>query len=110
MKEAVVLFAIIGVWAIACIIFVLLYCFEQWAVGKLDDYRWKKKYKNRFNRSPTAECFCNDCIRYDRKGNYCRFFEHYTPDVGFCYRADPHLFDIDKLEEKEEIKNENSKN
>lgn len=109
MKEAVVLFAVIGVCAVAGIIFVLLYCFEQWAVGKLDDYRWKKKYKNRFNRSPTAECFCNDCIRYDRGENYCKRLERYTPDVGFCYEADPHLFDIDKLEEKEN-KNENSKN
>lgn len=83
MKETVVWFAVIGVCVVAGIIFTLLHCFAQWAVGKLDNYRWKKKYKNRFNRSPTAECF--------------------------CYEADPHLFDIDKLEEKED-KNENSKN
>ena len=46
MKEAVVWFAVIGVCAVAGIIFALLYCFEQWVAEKLDDYQWKKKYKN----------------------------------------------------------------
>ena len=44
------------------------------------------KYKHRFNKPPTAKCYCKDCI-YHEKDDCCGYVRQKTPEDGFCYRA-----------------------
>ena len=102
MKDVIVWFAVLGVAAVGAVILVLLYCFGQWASKKLVDYKWKKKYENRFNKEPTARCYCNDCMWYNKEKAYCNRLDRCTPDDGFCYEADPRKSDPDKLKKEDE--------
>lgn len=54
------------------------------------DLRESYKIAHRFDKPPTAKCFCIDCAFY-RKDSRCTLpgNDRYTPDCGFCYEADP---------------------
>lgn len=57
-----------------------------WAMKK-----WKRKFKKRFDGSPTADCYCVDC-KYLSKDwsefcDYCELHRRVTPDDGFCWNA-----------------------
>ena len=105
MKDVIIVwFAVLGFGAVGVLFLVLLYYFGQWATKKLEDYKWKKKYKNRFNKEPTARCYCNDCSRYYKEKTYCDLLDRYTPDDGFCYEADPRRSDPDICEKEQEGK------
>jgi hypothetical protein len=51
--------------------------------------------KHRFDKSPTAKCFCRDCIHHDDETKRCyRFGEttkeyRCTADYWFCWEAEP---------------------
>ena len=51
---------------------------------------WKYEYKHRFDKPPTAKCYCNDCELHN-KNNKCNLpgSDRYTPPTGFCYEASP---------------------
>ena len=58
----------------------------------------KRKYhyevKHRFDKPPTAECYCIDCQRYEaskgfRSGRCCKFEGWYVADNWFCWDATP---------------------
>ena len=52
----------------ACtILFVLVMVSNQIrkVIGELiDNLRWKYKHKHRFDKPPTAKCYCKDCVYY----------------------------------------------
>lgn len=56
--------------------------------------KWKYTYKHRFDKPPTAKCYCKDCT-YHAKDNCCSSFSviagatYYTADNWFCWKADP---------------------
>ena len=64
--------------------------------GELID-RWKRNYqiKHRFDKPPTAACYCVDCRYHNNKSKVCyRFGEttkeyRCTADEWFCWEADP---------------------
>lgn len=48
------------------------------------------KQKHRFDKSPTAKCYCVDCIYHDNKTERCCHFEGWrTADYWFCWNAIP---------------------
>lgn len=51
------------------------------------------RYKHRFDKSPTAKCYCVDCVHHNNKTGRCyRFHEdstRLTADCWFCYAAEP---------------------
>lgn len=55
--------------------------------------RTKNKYiiKHRFDKSPTAKCYCRDCIRWDPESGKCHSgFNSQLMDPGwFCCFAEP---------------------
>ena len=45
--------------------------------------------EHRFDKLPTARCYCRDCINYKNNKGYCEMFGWYTSDQHFCSFADP---------------------
>lgn len=58
-------------------------------------WRWRYEYKHRFDKPPTAKCYCKDCVYHGNNGNdyseRCSLngVERFTPFNGFCYEAEP---------------------
>lgn len=57
----------------------------------------KYKQKHRFDKPPTAKCYCVDCVYHNNETGLCCKFETWnTADNWFCWNAEPR-----KTEEKE---------
>ena len=55
-----------------------------------------KKYKirHRFDKSPTAKCYCIDCKNCQveqHRGRWCYRFERCVADNWFCWEAEPNI-------------------
>lgn len=70
---------------------ILVYALFTFVREKIDDLIWTYQYKHRFDKPPTAKCYCNDCEYHaeDLKCNNVTWCDKYTPDNGFCYAAIP---------------------
>ena len=65
----------------------------------VDNYKYKKWLKSRFDGGPTAKCFCKDCRYYSEinkpsKNNHgageCRAHQGLVvSDCWYCWRASP---------------------
>ena len=53
----------------------------------------KYRYKHRFDKKPTAKCYCVDCKYHDNESGRCWRFHgdgsRSTADNWFCYAAEP---------------------
>lgn len=50
----------------------------------------KYKQKHRFDKPPTAKCYCVDCVYHNNEtGRCCKFETWYTADNWFCWNAEP---------------------
>ncbi len=49
------------------------------------------RYKHRFDKSPTASCYCTDCIYHNNDTGECYRLKpyQYTADNWFCWNAEP---------------------
>lgn len=62
--------------------------------------KWKRKrqIKNRFNKPPTAKCYCIDCAYHENENGKCYLIsqerDFYTNDMSFCFGATPRTRDI----------------
>lgn len=57
-------------------------------------HNWRLAYrvKHRFDKPPTAKCYCIDCCFHDPETNRCsriRSGEWHTADNWFCWEAEP---------------------
>ena len=65
------------------------------AIGeKIRKAIYRYKVKHRFDKPPTAECYCIDCQRYVPRGKHpngrcCKFEGWYVADDWFCWDATP---------------------
>lgn len=61
----------------------------------IDRWKWEYRYKHRFDKPPTAKCYCVDCKHHNNENNRCyRFGEttkeyRCTADNWFCWEAEP---------------------
>lgn len=58
----------------------------------IEKLKHRYQYKHRFDKPPTAKCYCIDCVHHDNKTGLCyRFGEEYrcTADNWFCWEAEP---------------------
>ena len=61
----------------------------------IDNAKYKYRYKHRFDKPPTAKCYCIDCVYHDNKNGRCSGLGEfisgykYTEDNWFCYNANP---------------------
>ena len=77
----------------------------------VDDFKRVYKDKHRFDKPPTAECYCLRCDRWQRdKWNdtfgRCWQYDRNTPDSGFCYLAAKRNYEDRKQEKKRITDNE----
>jgi len=70
----------------------MAYCAFDALRDVIRGWHWKHKYKHRFDKPPTAACYCKDCKWHSKKNNKCSnvtWADVYTPDNAFCYDAEP---------------------
>lgn len=66
-------------------------------VAKVKYAKWKHKYKHRFDKSPTAKCYCIDCEHYGANNKFftanrdeCLAHKGWSvADNWFCWDAEP---------------------
>lgn len=76
---------------LACAYVVIYFAFDALRAA-IYGWRWEYRYKHRFDKPPTAECYCKDCKWHSVKDNKCSnvtWADRHTPDNGFCYEAEP---------------------
>ena len=99
----ITIFAFFGAVMAILILGFLLDEFLVWADQKYRHKIWEQKYKHRFDKSPTAACYCKDCTHYGGKtfGERCFVHEGWrVADNWFCWEAEPREHDPE--EEKKE--------
>lgn len=80
------IFAFVGMIGTLATLFMLFGMFIIFVLEKIKELKRKYQFKHRFDKPPTANCFCKDCI-YHEKNNYCGYVRQKTPEDGFCQRA-----------------------
>lgn len=87
--------ALIGAIASLAIIVGMLAFAWMYLEEFIDNAKYKYRYKHRFDKPPTAKCYCIDCGYHDNKNGRCSGLGEftsgykYTEDNWFCYNADP---------------------
>lgn len=94
-------FGWIGILTAAGFVALMAYSAFDALRGVVYDWRWNYKYKHRFDKPPTAKCYCKDCIYHgttykDGGNNKCDVSKAdiWTPDEGFCFKAEPKKRDV----------------
>ena len=75
----------------------MLYGFTTWLGNFIDDMKRSWRIKHRFDKPPTAKCYCIDCeLHGGQYPNSCRLpgNSRCTPPSGFCYEAKPRKKEI----------------
>lgn len=106
LRTLVIISAAVGCATILAIVFALLGAFTGWIA---DSIRIKKRdyaYAHRFDKPPTASCYCKDCQWHNIDTNQCSRYEYWFPDDGFCWYATPRYLDaFAEQNDKEENNN-----
>lgn len=87
MKEVFACFGLLcTVGIIGCLIAALWYEFTE----QIHRLKYNYRLKHRFDKPPTAKCYCRDCKRHDPRSGRCyKFKEWLTADCWFCWDAEP---------------------
>ena len=101
----------IGVIATFIVGIALLVYIEELIESAINDHKYKKQLKRRFNGGPTAECFCKDCKfynetskpnKYNHGAGDCSVHQEWgVRDNCYCWAATP--LDNDEAKRREEI-------
>lgn len=87
--------ALIGLIVSISIIVCMLAFAWMYLLEFIDKAKHKYRYKHRFDKPPTAKCYCIDCKYHDNETGRCSDLGEfisgykYTADNWFCYNADP---------------------
>jgi hypothetical protein len=83
-------FALLGKITAIAIAFGLVAIAVMLIKEKIKRVRWKCVYKHRFDKPPTAKCYCRDCKKHNNSTERCSKFEgRCTADNWFCWDAEP---------------------
>ena len=92
MKDFLAFIGFVTLWVVGFAILVGVWC----ALKELVDHlRRQYRYKHRFDKPPTAKCYCVDCKHHDIETRRCYRFgqttKEYrcTADNWFCWEAEP---------------------
>lgn len=85
-------------WAvIALSLFLIVSGIAQWIRNTLYVRKKRRELRGRFDKPPTAKCFCAECARWieqskasenDNASGYCPLIDRYTADSWFCWDAE----------------------
>ena len=88
-------FMIMGIVATFAIVVGLCIATYYGLAELIDRWKWEYQYKHRFDKPPTAKCYCVDCKYHNNESNQCYRFgqttKEYrcTADNWFCWEAEP---------------------
>ena len=79
--------AVVIISMIAVMIFAVIYVIRQFIKERI----WIYKYNHRFDKPPTAKCYCKDCSLYGdfTSRSLCRKHKSHFSEDYFCKDADP---------------------
>jgi len=89
------IFALIGAIATIAIVGSIVMCAIVYLKECIDNLMRYYRIKHRFDKPPTAKCYCVDCNHHDKETGRCwRFGEttgeyRCTADNWFCWEAEP---------------------
>lgn len=87
---------IMGVIASFVLVLLVIMNVIYWLKTLIEKLTLKYKQKHRFDKPPTAKCYCVDCVYHNNETGLCCKFETWnTADNWFCWNAEPR-----KTEEK----------
>lgn len=85
--------AFVGAVTMTIIILSIIAVAIQSVKDKIEDLKYEYRYKHRFDKPPTAKCYCVDCKYYNIETHQCYGFHEdsnrLVADNMFCYRAEP---------------------
>ncbi len=78
-----------GIFLIGVVITALIIVIEN-IKYKIDEKKTHYRIKHRFDKSPTAKCYCIDCVYYIEENHKCTHFRvTHIFDNYFCNEAKP---------------------
>lgn len=96
MKDVIYVFAFFGLIALLAVVALFLVWAKECIEDTISIAKWKYTYKHRFDKAPTAKCYCKDCKHYCRSTNSCCMFDdRKMAEEWFCWRAEPTKYDKD---------------
>lgn len=90
MSDIIIIFTTIGFLTSIAALTIVTIIFIGEIKNIINHYKRKYQQKHRFDKPPTAKCYCIDC-KYRMINNECTNFSRYTrvADDWFCWRAEP---------------------
>lgn len=92
--------ALIGVVTIGVSILMFGCMFIEYLIDKCRIAVYTYKRKHRFDKPPTAECYCKDCVHRFPDDTCNRVRDIFVEDDFFCKDAVPYKHDPDKKKHK----------
>ena len=98
----------IGFFALAAVVIIAICITIEELTDKIEAFKWKYKREHRFDKPPTAKCYCKDCIFYTYKNGCGKCTRGHIDkmwniaDSWFCWQASPHSKDPDKEKKVQE--------
>ena len=96
MKYIILFLAIIGALFLLASVIVLIAVIQGMISDAIRKKRYKYKMKHRFDKPPTAKCYCKDCKRHGEDNECFKFNGWRTADNWFCWDAFPKEKDPDE--------------
>lgn len=89
-------FTIIGFVVVASVIYFSITGLLEVIAEAIRKAKRRYQIKHRFDKLPTAKCYCKDCRFYDEDGvfnfereGHCKWHDKTVNDDYFCWMADP---------------------
>lgn len=93
MKEVLMIMGVIALFVLVLLVMMNVIYSLKTLIEKLT---LKYRQKHRFDKPPTAKCYCIDCVHHNNETGRCwRLKNWHTDDDWFCWDAEPR-----KTEEK----------
>lgn len=87
MKEFLMIMGVIASFVLVLLVIMNVIYMLKTLIEKLT---LKYKQKHRFDKPPTAKCYCIDCVYHDNETGRCwRLKNWHTADNWFCWDAEP---------------------
>lgn len=88
---AIELLDIAGFAFIGLIVLMFSVLIHDYIVDAIEHAKYKYKYKHRFDKPPTAKCYCKDCAKWNPENETCGDFynNRKMADNWFCCFASP---------------------
>ncbi len=78
-----------GCFSALIVLYALAYIAVEAVKDLIDHLKYQHRIKHRFDKPPTAKCYCKDCRWHYHDGRCDKFETWLTADNWFCWDAEP---------------------